>query len=58
MGFAVPVELARNVMTQVMEHGKVVRGYLGVVPQNITPALEQALQLEAASGVRDRRCHR
>jgi serine protease Do len=30
----------------VMEHGKVVRGYLGVVPENITPALARAFQLK------------
>ena len=46
VGFAVPVNLASNVMTQVMEHGKVIRGYLGVVPENITPALASAFQLK------------
>jgi serine protease Do len=45
VGFAVPVNLASNVMTQVMDHGKVLRGYLGVVPENITPALAQAFNL-------------
>jgi serine protease Do len=45
VGFAVPVNLAHSVMTQVMEHGKVVRGYLGVVPENITPALASAFHL-------------
>ncbi|MEQ1945836.1 MAG: DegQ family serine endoprotease [Bryobacteraceae bacterium] len=51
VGFAVPVALARSVMNQVMEHGKVVRGYLGIVPQDVTPALAKALQLPKASGV-------
>ncbi|MEQ1886811.1 MAG: DegQ family serine endoprotease [Bryobacteraceae bacterium] len=51
VGFAVPVALARSVMNQVMEHGKVVRGYLGVVPQDVTPALAKALQLPKSSGV-------
>ncbi len=51
VGFAVPVSLARNVMTQVMEHGKVVRGYLGVLPQNVTPAMADALHLKQANGV-------
>ena len=51
VGFAVPVSLARNVMTQVMEHGKVVRGYLGVLPQNLTPAMADALHLKQANGV-------
>ena len=51
VGFAVPVNLARSVMTQVMDHGKVVRGYLGVLPQDITPAMAKALQLKQTSGV-------
>jgi len=51
VGFAVPVNLARSVMTQVMDHGKVVRGYLGVLPQDITPAMEKALQLKQTNGV-------
>ena len=45
VGFAVPVNLAHSVMTQVMEHGKVTRGYLGVVPETITPALAKAFHL-------------
>jgi serine protease Do len=48
VGFAVPMNLAQNVMTQVMEHGKVVRGYLGVVPENITPALASAFHLNGS----------
>jgi serine protease Do len=48
VGFAVPMNLAHSVMTQVMEHGKVVRGYLGVVPENITPALAGAFKLSAS----------
>ena len=43
VGFAIPANLAHSVMTQVMEHGKVVRGYLGLLPQDITPAMAQAL---------------
>jgi len=49
VGFAVPVNLAHSVMTQVMEHGKVVRGYLGVAPENVTPALAQAFRLNAST---------
>ena len=51
VGFAVPVNLARNVMTQVMEHGKVVRGYLGVLPQDVTPAMAKAFNLKQSGGV-------
>ena len=51
VGFAVPANLARSVMTQVMEHGKVVRGYLGLLPQDITPAMAQALHSKQTEGV-------
>ena len=51
VGFAVPANLARSVMTQVMDHGKVVRGYLGLLPQDITPAMSQALRLKQSEGV-------
>jgi serine protease Do len=51
VGFAVPSNMARNVMNQVREHGKVVRGYLGVLPENITPAMGNALHLSDTRGV-------
>ncbi|MEO8050485.1 MAG: DegQ family serine endoprotease [Acidobacteriota bacterium] len=51
VGFAIPANLARSVMTQVMEHGKVVRGYLGLLPQDITPAMAQALHYKETQGV-------
>ena len=38
-------------MTQVMDHGKVVRGYLGLLPQDITPAMAQALHSNQTQGV-------
>jgi serine protease Do len=43
IGFAIPVNLARQVMSQVLDHGKVTRGYLGVVVQPISPAMAKAL---------------
>ena len=39
IGFAVPMNLARNVMDQILSHGKVTRAYMGIVPQDVTPAL-------------------
>ncbi len=39
IGFAVPVNLARNVMDQILAHGKVTRAYMGIIPQDVTPAL-------------------
>ncbi len=43
IGFAIPANLARQVMSQILDHGKVTRGYLGVVVQPISPAMAKAL---------------
>jgi serine protease Do len=51
LGFAIPVNMAKNVMQQLKEHGRVVRGYLGVVLQPLTPELEKALGIESVMGV-------
>ncbi|HUJ74994.1 MAG TPA: Do family serine endopeptidase, partial [bacterium] len=50
IGFAIPINQARQIMTQLVQNGKVVRGYLGVVIQNVTPALASALNLEPNHG--------
>ncbi len=50
VGFAVPVNMAHSVMDQVISHGKVVRGYLGVVPQDITAAMAESLHLTDTRG--------
>ncbi len=42
IGFAVPVNLARQVMDQILKNGKVTRAYLGIVPQDVTPAMAKA----------------
>jgi serine protease Do len=51
IGFAIPVNLAREVMTQILDHGKVTRGYLGVMVQPITPAMAKALGESQPQGV-------
>ncbi len=43
LGFAIPINLAKWVMEQILEHGKVVRGWLGVVIQEITPDIAEAI---------------
>ena len=43
IGFAIPVNLARQVMNQILEHGKVTRAYLGISMQELTPAMAKAL---------------
>jgi serine protease Do len=50
VGFAIPISLAKNVMDQIMTHGKVVRGYLGVYIQDVTPEMARAFGLEQAGG--------
>src|ERR1700686_4859221 len=43
IGFAIPAKLAQGVMNQILDHGKVTRGYLGIVGQPISPAMAKAL---------------
>jgi len=48
IGFAIPVNLVRGVMEQILTHGHVVRGWLGFLPQDLTD--QQAAQLGIDSG--------
>jgi len=50
IGFAVPVNMARNVMDQLVKTGKVTRAYLGIVPQDVTPAIAKAFGEKDALG--------
>ncbi|HYT08919.1 MAG TPA: trypsin-like peptidase domain-containing protein, partial [Rugosimonospora sp.] len=50
IGFAVPVNMARTVMEQILKTGKVSRGYLGVMIQEVTPDLGKAFNLPSAEG--------
>ena len=50
IGFAIPSNLARNVMEQLVKGGKVVRGYLGVALQDLTPELVDAFKLKTREG--------
>ena len=51
IGFAVPIQLAREVMTQIIEHGRVIRGWLGITGQNLTSALAESLGIEMRAGI-------
>lgn len=51
IGFAVPVSTARNVMQQLIGTGQVVRGWIGVEPQDVTDHLARALNLPHPEGV-------
>jgi serine protease DegS len=46
IGFAIPASLAKGVMKQIIEHGRVVRGWLGLEAQDLTPALAESLGLD------------
>ena len=48
IGFAIPVNLVRGVMQQIVAHGHVVRGWLGLVPEDLSE--EQAAQLGMPGG--------
>lgn len=50
IGFAIPANLARNVMEQLVATGKVSRGYIGVSVQDVTPALAETFKLKANDG--------
>jgi serine protease Do len=50
IGFAVPINLARSVMESLIDHGRVVRGFLGVNIQNVTPELARAFDLSESNG--------
>ena len=50
IGFAVPTNMARAVMEQLIEYGEVSRGRLGVHIQTVTPQLAQALDLKVERG--------
>ena len=51
IGFAIPVNLAKSVIKQLKETGTVVRGWLGVLIQQITPEIAEGLGLKDVSGI-------
>ena len=50
VGFAIPSDLARTVMTSLVETGQVTRGYLGVMIQDVTPTLAREFGLKEPAG--------
>ena len=51
IGFAIPIDLARDVMQQIIEHGEVIRGWLGVAIQDLNEELAQSFELKSLDGV-------
>jgi len=50
IGFAIPSNLARPVIEQLRDHGKVERGWIGVQVQEVTPEIAQGLGLDSPRG--------
>ncbi|MCC6763699.1 MAG: DegQ family serine endoprotease [Deltaproteobacteria bacterium] len=50
IGFAIPVNLAKELVPQLREKGKVTRGWLGVLIQKVTPEIAESLGLDQARG--------
>ena len=50
IGFAIPINMAKNVLSQLYDKGNVTRGWLGVAIQNISPEMLNAFQLDDANG--------
>jgi serine protease DegS len=51
IGFAIPVDLVRGVVDQIKEHGRVIRGWMGLRPDDLTDAERDAQGLEDNVGI-------
>ncbi|MFO0205294.1 MAG: S1C family serine protease, partial [Betaproteobacteria bacterium] len=51
IGFAIPTTIITDVLDQLIKQGRVVRGYFGIEPEDISPEVAEALKLPAADGV-------
>ncbi len=51
IGFAIPINMVRELTEQLIEYGEVRRGLLGVIMQNLTPELARAFGLDMHQGV-------
>jgi len=51
IGFAIPINMAKHISGQLIAHGKVTRGWLGIAPQELTPELADSWGLRDVSGV-------
>jgi serine protease Do len=50
IGFAIPINMAKQVMNELISKGKVTRGFLGLVPQDIDDAMAKAMKLKSTDG--------
>jgi len=53
VGFAIPSDIAQSVMGSLIQSGRVTRGYLGIVPEDLTPAMQTQYGQKDGAFVRD-----
>ncbi|MCH7821164.1 MAG: trypsin-like peptidase domain-containing protein [Proteobacteria bacterium] len=51
IGFAIPIDLVRGVVDEIKQHGRVIRGWMGFKPDDLTPAERAALGIEGSVGI-------
>ena len=51
IGFAIPIHMAARIADQLKTEGRVVRGYLGILPQALTPELAESLDIPGTEGI-------
>ena len=50
IGFAIPINMAKKIMDELMTKGKVTRGYLALMPQDVDESLAKGLKLKSTAG--------
>ncbi len=50
IGFAIPINMAQNIQTQLIDTGTVIRGFLGILIQDVSPDIAKKLNLPAPKG--------
>jgi len=51
IGFAIPVDLVRGVVAEIKKHGRVIRGWMGLEPDDLTSAERTAMGIEGDVGI-------
>jgi serine peptidase DegS len=51
IGFAIPVDLVRGVVDQIKLNGRVIRGYMGLLPDDLTKSERAAMGIESGNGI-------
>ena len=51
VGFAIPINMAKNIAEQLLDEGRVTRGYLGIIIQNLNPDLAESFEVDVKGGI-------